>query len=906
MISGEYTRTRLNSVVVDENPRKLEEKNTILPETNVGTEPANQLEVINSRVLIEGSVELQTKTTSNQTEPCESPAAKGERLNTTVLNTKDFVYAVPTSTNSSSILSLSETDGLSSSDEPIVPTISENKDNFEAQTVLPTTENSLLEGFINAAQKGELSAGSIEGTAFVRENHDQFDNSSVLERGSENIDDQTIMTNSENVSGQNLSDLPPWAARLKGCERMGDSYRGYVHTEAELDILLNMHKEHTHSSWGTRQSPSSQKPSVRFMWKSQYVPYDGIPFLNSGRRATVMECQYGPRRKGNKVKVEYNENGKPVKRAHRPTCPARIYIKRVRKFPEYKVDRSYEGTPGLRLAQERALTALRVACLDSRGEERFYVQFPLEIAHEYHHDDDEMIPHQTLSLLPTQVNLGMSRLDPRVVDKINELVARGVTDIYQVKHGVINFVEKDLFLGGDEPIPARHNKSFFPTITDLQNHIHQALLALEAGTLESLPPPENLPKALSKDERSSKRKCTEPRRVRAPKTALRTICIRTDDPMELARDHNLQDAQGQVYVMVPSAGSLFANSESLIGTTLDGDKATSLVQVLTVPPSGSSSFLGQQTDGTLDLTGQFLALPVVNCDNQEQTSTSQNSSFVVQGKEPISVIPTSTENTASKQHTIGIHTSNKVPPMADSTMATPIPQTTIDVIPHTITMATAISPSASLAIQRSPSTLTIATSPFEMTACNSIGGNPEIGISLATKANVISTHSFATTTNTAVNTNITNVPDLVMTSPTVPIQSSELITTPAIHDKSDTAQNPLDFEAVGQPSESMISPGVTETMTSSELTVTGNSLAISRTSQHFSLSYYPTTSSTMTSPDENGVPLTISELPKTSLPGANNDQSARTTTDTQVFTYTSRSSSNSQPAPDSPAEMQAT
>ncbi len=93
-----------------------------------------------------------------------------------------------------------------------------------------------------------------------------------------------------------------------------------------------------------------------------------------GRRATVMECQYGPRRKGNKVKVEYNENGEPVKRAHRPTCPARIYIKRVRKFPEYKVDKSYEGTPGLRLAQERALTALRVACLESRGEERYMKQ----------------------------------------------------------------------------------------------------------------------------------------------------------------------------------------------------------------------------------------------------------------------------------------------------------------------------------------------------------------------------------------------------------------------------------------------------------------------------------------------------------------------------------------------------
>jgi hypothetical protein len=46
--------------------------------------------------------------------------------------------------------------------------------------------------------------------------------------------------------------------------------------------------------------------------------------------------------------------------------------------------------------------------------------------------------------------------------------------------------------------------------------------------------------------------------------------------------------------MVPSASGLFANSESLIGTSLDGDKATSLVQVLTVPASSSSAFLGQQ------------------------------------------------------------------------------------------------------------------------------------------------------------------------------------------------------------------------------------------------------------------------------------------------------------------------
>lgn len=83
-----------------------------------------------------------------------------------------------------------------------------------------------------------------------------------------------------------------------------------------------------------------------------------------------MECQYGPRRKGSKVKVEFNDNGQQVKKIHRPTCPARIYIKRVRKFPGYRIDPNFEGVAGTRQAQERALTALRSAGVENGGEER--------------------------------------------------------------------------------------------------------------------------------------------------------------------------------------------------------------------------------------------------------------------------------------------------------------------------------------------------------------------------------------------------------------------------------------------------------------------------------------------------------------------------------------------------------
>ncbi|PNI67014.1 CARF isoform 18 [Pan troglodytes] len=78
------------------------------------------------------------------------------------------------------------------------------------------------------------------------------------------------------------SNTPIWACRLRSCEKIGDSYRGYCVSETELESVLTFHKQQTQSVWGTRQSPSPAKPATRLMWKSQYVPYDGIPFVNAG------------------------------------------------------------------------------------------------------------------------------------------------------------------------------------------------------------------------------------------------------------------------------------------------------------------------------------------------------------------------------------------------------------------------------------------------------------------------------------------------------------------------------------------------------------------------------------------------------------------------------------------------
>ena len=55
-----------------------------------------------------------------------------------------------------------------------------------------------------------------------------------------------------------------------------------MENDSVLDLLLNYHKRYSGCLFGTRQSPNNGKGSTRLMWRSQYVPFDGIPFVNAG------------------------------------------------------------------------------------------------------------------------------------------------------------------------------------------------------------------------------------------------------------------------------------------------------------------------------------------------------------------------------------------------------------------------------------------------------------------------------------------------------------------------------------------------------------------------------------------------------------------------------------------------
>ncbi|XP_029462149.1 calcium-responsive transcription factor isoform X2 [Rhinatrema bivittatum] len=284
---------------------------------------------------------------------------------------------------------------------------------------------------------------------------------------------------------------PVWARRLRNCERIGDSYRGYCVSEAELESVLTVHKQQTQSVWGTRQSPSPAKPATRLMWKSQYVPYDGIPFVNAGSRAIVMECQYGPRRKGTQPKKS-NEQESTSSQMYKATCPARIYIKKVQKFPEYRVPTDPKiDKKIIRMEQEKAFNMLKKNLIEAGGVIRWYVQLPNQQAHQYHDLEPPCLPpspsHFSLPPLEEEEDAARdesalpSRLHPQVADKIRELVSQGIEQVYAVRKQLRKFVEQELFK--PDEVPERHNLSYFPTVNDIKNHIHEVQKALRTGDL---------------------------------------------------------------------------------------------------------------------------------------------------------------------------------------------------------------------------------------------------------------------------------------------------------------------------------------------------------------------------------------------------------------------------------------
>eukprot|EP00795_Rhopilema_esculentum_P005130 gene5130-251_t len=330
-----------------------------------------------------------------------------------------------------------------------------------------------------------------------------------------NAEDQEVKVEAaEEYTGPDLDGKPAWAQYLADFQKIGDSYYGFVKNEVEMDQVLNAYKKETNSLFAIRQTPSPVKEdngTVRLMWKSQHVPYDGIPFINIGRRATVMECEHGPRKKTNALKRMFNSSPADkasLKSVVNLTCPSRVFIKKVRKFPEFKVV-STTDPKILRVHQEQALKQLRELGMNtwSGGEIRLYMQLPDASTHRYH-----MFGASTTPTVDSIASSGEYRTDinQRVVTKVKEVVRQGVTSPFVVRQIARNYVEKEMVAAGEEKVP-KHDKKYFPPMIEIQNLIQQIQADLISGALTPLPmPAEGYPQAKPKKRRSSAKMYGEP------------------------------------------------------------------------------------------------------------------------------------------------------------------------------------------------------------------------------------------------------------------------------------------------------------------------------------------------------------------------------------------------------------
>ena len=110
-----------------------------------------------------------------------------------------------------------------------------------------------------------------------------------------------------------------------------------------------------------------------------------------------------------------------------------------------------------------------VAATQLKFEKRFFISLPTKEAHEKVH--------------PTGIVGGMAqRVHPMISKKIEDLVKEGITEVHEVKRSLHLFVKTDMRTNP----PSESNRSYYPTNTDIRNHIDAAKAAIQLSKFDQI------------------------------------------------------------------------------------------------------------------------------------------------------------------------------------------------------------------------------------------------------------------------------------------------------------------------------------------------------------------------------------------------------------------------------------
>ncbi|XP_061182399.1 uncharacterized protein LOC133190730 [Saccostrea echinata] len=190
------------------------------------------------------------------------------------------------------------------------------------------------------------------------------------------------------------------------------------------------------------------------------IQYNGTPFMILGW--DVRECQFGPDRnvkKKLKYQLEKTLEGKKdhsylqkgrtlVQNTKKQDCPARIYLKRICIFPEYKIN-GPDSIWKRKDQSRRHKTALDEKKDQVAWEEEIHIPFPSQA---------ELRNHVTGQLA------GFCQPVDRVIKKkIQCLMDEGVTKVAEMKRHLKSFSKKDLGKTSTQ------NRRFYPLDKDIRN-----------------------------------------------------------------------------------------------------------------------------------------------------------------------------------------------------------------------------------------------------------------------------------------------------------------------------------------------------------------------------------------------------------------------------------------------------
>ncbi|KAK3853445.1 hypothetical protein Pcinc_040010 [Petrolisthes cinctipes] len=196
--------------------------------------------------------------------------------------------------------------------------------------------------------------------------------------------------------------------------------------------------------------------------KKCQMSFDGIPYLIDGSR--IYDCQFGVDRNLNQ-KRKYKEammksenilrkRQNRSQESKKQNCPALIYLRKIIKFPEFIIPANTE------FHRKKGSAKLQKALKDGNacGEMRVYIHFPARSDHTNH----------------SLILGGRSTVDPRIKNKIEELVKQGIVNISGIREKLTQFVHTEIFEW--EKWPDKSNLRFYPKKLYIKNQVNNIII----------------------------------------------------------------------------------------------------------------------------------------------------------------------------------------------------------------------------------------------------------------------------------------------------------------------------------------------------------------------------------------------------------------------------------------------